>query len=325
MTAPLVSIALCTYNGEKFVAQLLDTLESQTYPNIEIIAVDDCSTDNTFAILSGYASRNARITLHQNKKNLGFTANFENALTYCKGELIAFCDQDDLWHPEKIALQVNALGNNLLIYHDSEFINEQNESLEKKMSDVLNFYRGDDPKAFLFFNCVSGHAMLIKRELLNDARPFKQGHYHDWWLAYVATNTGCIDYLPQCLVRYRQHDDNDTDLLKRKDAARDRHRDLSMRQTYHLRIKWLEQCAGYAKNKDPDFAKTLYYLYNNRVNDYLSMRLAILMESNVDILYFIQKKSRRKKKLEVIKLAWGYKTKNFWYKYIRRDPGKIVS
>src|SRR5277367_1671319 len=114
---PLVSIALCTYNGAKYLAQQLDTLVDQTYLHIEIIVVDDCSTDETFVILKVYASKYPQFKLYQNKKNLGFTANFERAVTLCNGELIALCDQDDLWHAEKIELQVNAIADNVFIYH----------------------------------------------------------------------------------------------------------------------------------------------------------------------------------------------------------------
>jgi glycosyltransferase involved in cell wall biosynthesis len=217
---PLVSIALCTYNGGKFLAQQLDTLINQTYKNIEIIALDDCSTDETFSILSAYGKKYSNFFVYRNEKNLGFLKNFEKALHYCKGEFIAFCDQDDLWLPEKIAIQVAAIGDNQLIYHDSEFINEQNESLGKKMSDVFNFYRGDEPEVFLFSNCISGHAMLIRRELLQHAFPLKENYYHDWWLAYVAANIGTIDFIPQCLVRYRQHEKSNTDLLNLSKAKK---------------------------------------------------------------------------------------------------------
>jgi hypothetical protein len=219
---------------------------------------------------------------------------------------------------------VDALGDNLLIYHDSEFINEQGESLNKKMSDLFDFYRGDNPLAFLFFNCVSGHAMLIKRELLENARPFPQGFYHDWWLAYVATNMGSIDFIPECLVKYRQHDESDTDLLKIKDAELDKQRHMSPGQIYHMRAERLGLFAVFNKNKNPVFVQLLYRLYKNRVNNYLSIRLAALMEKNIDVLYYIQKRSKAKKRLEMIKLVWGFKTKNFWYKHIKPKEHKIV-
>jgi glycosyltransferase involved in cell wall biosynthesis len=322
--SPLVSIALCTYNGEKFLGQLLDTLINQTYPNIEIIAVDDCSTDNTYAILTTYAVKYPQITVYKNEVNLGFVRNFEHALTYCQGDLIAFCDQDDLWLPEKIALQVEGIGDNMLIYHDSEFINDQEKPLGKKMSDIVNFYKGDDPRVFLFFSCVSGHAMLVKKQLLAEALPFKEGYYHDWWLAYVATNIGSITFIPQCLVKYRQHNNSKTDLLEIKVVENDSFRNQANDQVYKTQAKWLEHCANYPKNRYPAFVKKLYYLYNNRTNNYLSIRLLNFMKGNIDILYYNLKRSDFEKLKAVSRHVWGYKTRNFWYTYVKPNEKKIV-
>src|ERR1700741_1533394 len=120
--SPLVSIALCTYNGARFLSQQLDTLVNQSYEPIEIIAVDDCSTDETFDILTEYAGRYPSFKIYRNEVNLGFTENFEKAVKLCSGDLIALCDQDDLWDTKKIRLQVNAINGHVLIYHDSEFI-----------------------------------------------------------------------------------------------------------------------------------------------------------------------------------------------------------
>jgi glycosyltransferase involved in cell wall biosynthesis len=319
---PLVSIALCTYNGARFLEQQLDTLINQTYVNIEIIAVDDCSTDNTYQILADYASKHPNIHLYRNETNLGFASNFERALDYCSGELIAFCDQDDLWDLRKIELQVAAIGDNLMLYHDSELINEQNESLGKKMTDLFNFYRGDEPEAFLFFNCVSGHSMLLKKELLAEARPFKKDAYHDWWITYVAINLGTIDYLPQCLVKYRQHANSDTDLLERKDADKDRYRHQTRAQIFERRSKWLQYCADYPKNKRPQFIKTLYRLYTNWPDSYMSFRLFFLMKKHINVLYYISKQNNRQRNREINKLAWGYKVKNFWYTHIKPNNNK---
>ncbi|MEN0054877.1 MAG: glycosyltransferase family 2 protein [Mucilaginibacter sp.] len=321
---PLVSIALCTYNGARFLEQQLYTLINQTYRNIEIIAVDDCSTDNTYQILASYASKHPNLRIYQNETNVGFVNNFERALDYCQGDLIAFCDQDDLWDVKKIELQVAAIGDNLILYHDSELINEQNESLGKKMTDLFNFYRGDEPEAFLFFNCVSGHAMLIKKELIAEARPFKKDGYHDWWMAYVATNIGTIDYLPQCLVKYRQHENSDTDLLERKDADKDRYRHQTREQIFKRRSRWLQYCATYPKNKRTKFVKTLYQLYVNWPDSYVSFRLFALIKKHINVLYYISKQNNRQRRREIKKLAWGYKAKNFWYTHIKPDNKKLI-
>jgi glycosyltransferase involved in cell wall biosynthesis len=318
---PLVSIALCTYNGEKFLTQQLDTLFAQTYQNLEIIAFDDRSTDNTLSILQGYALKYPNLILYQNVTNLGFLRNFEKALNFCTGEFIAFCDQDDLWDPKKIELQVAAIGDNQLLYHDSEFINEENEPMHKKMSNIFNFYRGDKPEVFLFTNCVSGHAMLIRRDLLKHALPLKDGYYHDWWIAYVAANIGTIDFIPEVLVGYRQHQNSHTDLLD-LDEEKNTLARMSKYEKFNWRMKWFKYCASYPENRHPEFVKKFVGLYGDRVNRYVTVELERLLKDNIDVLFFIEKKTRKKKLRIIRKYFWGIKSRNFWYTYLRPNPKK---
>jgi len=303
----LVSIALCTYNGSGYLAQQLDTLVNQTYPDIEIIVVDDCSTDNTFAILEDYASRYKQFKIYQNETNLGFTGNFERAVKLCIGELIALCDQDDLWDPRKITLQVEAIKDNVFIYHDSEFIHEDGTTMNKKMSDIMNLYRGDEPLAFLFFNCVSGHSILMKRELLDAALPLKKDYFHDWWLAYVATNIGSIDFIPQCLVKYRQHDKSDTNIL-RLERKKDSYKFSSVQKvlrSYH----WVQYCAGFKGNKNQELITAFYNAFTKRINSHLAFDLSYLMYKYRKSIFAIRKKSKLSKLNYIYSQVWGLKTK----------------
>lgn len=208
---PLISIALCTYNGERFLQQQLDSLLAQDYPRLEIIAVDDASADGTARILLDLAARDGRVKVYVNPSNLGFARNFERALTLCAGDWIAPCDQDDLWHPEKLSRLMNSRGQNDLVYCDSELVDESGRSLGQRVSGRFHFYAGADPRAFTFINCISGHAMLFSRELLRRALPLPASVYHDWWLAFVAANGRGIGCLPEPLVKFRQHGGNASD------------------------------------------------------------------------------------------------------------------
>src|SRR5688500_15660643 len=167
---PLVSIALATYNGEGFLARQLDSLLNQTYTNVEIVVSDDGSTDGTLNILRHYASLHQRMAVYNNIGEKGVTQNFQNAIRKCQGQLIALCDQDDIWLPQKIEKLVNELGECSLIYHDSLLVDDQGNSLEIRA--IPNGYTGNDPKVFLLKNVVSGHASLFRRELLDDGLPF---------------------------------------------------------------------------------------------------------------------------------------------------------
>ena len=93
---PLISVALCTYNGERYLREQLNSLFSQTYSNMEIVAVDDASTDRTVDLLREYERRDARLRVVVNTRNIGFIRNFERAISLCNGVLIAPCDPDDV-------------------------------------------------------------------------------------------------------------------------------------------------------------------------------------------------------------------------------------
>lgn len=305
---PLVSIAMCTYDGAEFLALQLDTLVNQTYKFIEIVVVDDCSTDETFSILTGYAERYPRFRIYQNENNLGFIRNFERAVSLCNGELIALCDQDDLWHPAKIELQVNAIKDNIFIYHDSEFIHEDGSTMNKKMSDLMNLYRGGQPEAFLFFNCISGHTILMKRGLIDYALPLKKEFFHDWWLAYAATSIGEIDFIPECLVKYRQHDKSETNILRRS-REKDNYR-LSSHQNFDKTLKWLRYCSTFKANRNPALIEHFYGAYSRRVNNFVSFELSWLLVKYWKTIFYIRKKSMWSKLNYVRKQMFGYRSKN---------------
>jgi glycosyltransferase involved in cell wall biosynthesis len=308
--SPLVSIALCTFNGAEYLAEQLNTLVNQTYKQIEIIAVDDCSTDSSYDILTTYAAQYPQIKIFKNEKNLGFTGNFERAVSLCTGEFIALCDQDDLWHPRKIELQVGAMGDNIFIYHDSEFIHEDGTSMNKKMSDIVNLYRGAQPEVFLFFNCVSGHAIMMKKELLEYALPLKKDYFHDWWLAYVAANIGKIDFIDQCLVQYRQHDKSDTNIL-RLERKKDSYKFSSVKKIERTHT-WLGYCAGFSKNKHPKLIKQVYEAFTKKANSYISFRLSVLLFKHRHTIFFIRKKSNLSKANYIYSQIWGLKTKKLF-------------
>lgn len=99
---PLVSVVMCTYNGEKFLREQLDSIVQQSYPIHELLIQDDQSTDRTTEIIKEYQARYPFIRLHINEKNLGFNANFHTALCSATGDFISISDQDDVWHPDKL-------------------------------------------------------------------------------------------------------------------------------------------------------------------------------------------------------------------------------
>jgi len=203
---PLVSVALCTYNGALYLREQLDSLTAQHEVAFEIVAVDDDSQDQTCAILHDYAARDPRIRRFANDRNLGPTASFERAMSLCRGDFIAPCDQDDLWHPDKLARLLAAIGTCDAAYCDSDYVDASGQAMGHRVSDGMAMLAGDNPVAFLFANSVSGHALLLRRDLFERARPFPSTGYHDWWLALCAAGRHGIRYLDLPLVHFRRHE-----------------------------------------------------------------------------------------------------------------------
>ena len=205
---PLISVVMTTYNGEKFLEQQLESVLRQTYPNIEVIVVDDRSTDNTYSILSKYAARHPNIKVFVNENNLGFIKNFEKGCSLGKGEFFALCDQDDYWHPDKLKKMADAIGGAPMIYCNSLLCNENMESTGVYISDRAVFKPIENPLQQAVFCRIYGHATLITRDLIQSAMPFLDVIPHDWWLSFVATLHGEIKYLNEPLVHYHQHASN---------------------------------------------------------------------------------------------------------------------
>lgn len=208
MTAskPLISVAMATYNGEKYLCEQLDSILAQTYPNLEIIIVDDGSLDGTLSILSEYQQRYTQITIFPNMINLGVVKSFERAIGLCSGDYVALADQDDVWFPNKISELFEQIGSNLLIHSDDILVDDNLQILQAshfawgKQSDKSNFFD------YLVNVNVTGCTAMLSRELLNFTLPFKSYSLpHDWYLTYYAAYLGRVKLHLKPLLYYRQH------------------------------------------------------------------------------------------------------------------------
>lgn len=114
-----VSVVMCTYNGEKYLKEQIDSILNQTYPIHELIIQDDRSTDRTVDIVKACQQQDKRVKLYINDVPAGFNYNFSSAFTKATGEYIASSDQDDIWRPDKIEVLVGHIDNNSLLFHNS--------------------------------------------------------------------------------------------------------------------------------------------------------------------------------------------------------------
>lgn len=303
---PLISIALCTYNGSVFLREQLDSILGQRYTHWELVVVDDCSTDTTRAILEDYAEKDARFSLHFNQKNLGYNKNFERALGLCRSELIAICDQDDIWHPEKLERQVRLIGNHALVYHDSEFVDADGQTMNRRISDKLHLYRGDSPEVFVFLNCVSGHSILMKKSVLQKSLPFPDDFHYDQWLAFNAACLGTIDFVPEALVKYRQHSSNNTDILALKPVEKSADQKVL---ELEKESRWLLLCARQCTGKAQGLLHALYNRSLRRNEGYFNAAFGILIWKHRNTLLRLLKKPDTSKFFYALRKTWGAKAK----------------
>lgn len=216
MNSELVSIVMATYNGEKYLRQQLDSILEQTYQHLELIVVDDASTDKTLSILNEYAAMDDRIHIFPAEKNLGLVANFERGLKLAKGDFIALSDQDDIFRNDKIELLLAAMKNHPdrdLVISDLSLIDEENNEIAQSMRRFqgLRPKQGKPFRRLLHSNFATGCSMMIRRRLLEHAIPFPPDCVvHDWWLAVIASSDkgGGICLVEEPLTAYRQHHAN---------------------------------------------------------------------------------------------------------------------
>ena len=120
-----ISVALAAYNGARYLEPQLESLARQIRPPWEVVAFDDGSSDGTAALLARFADRAPfPVRLRRNRRRRGYRANFVQAAAACGGDLIAFCDQDDVWEPDKLARMAEPFADPevQLAYHDATLI-----------------------------------------------------------------------------------------------------------------------------------------------------------------------------------------------------------
>ncbi|HXO28207.1 MAG TPA: glycosyltransferase [Thermoanaerobaculia bacterium] len=246
MSKPLVSIAMATWNGARYLRQQLDTLYRQTWQNLEVVVSDDASTDGTGEVLAEYAtSRGLHYSV--NPIRLGLVQNFARAISLCRGELIALSDQDDLWKPHKIETLASKLGEFTLIYCSPlEMLTTGGQVvLDTATRHVAEFARrcgtGSPTRCLMAENWVVSHTVLFRRELVRHALPIPAHQpFHDGWLALVASTLGGIRYLDESLQIYRQHPESLTYI--RPHQRRGARRALAAALDGSFRGEWRRHC-----------------------------------------------------------------------------------
>lgn len=206
------SVALCTYNGEKYLEELLGSILSQTVPPDEIIIVDDCSSDRTVSIIKNFAEKFPQIKLHLQSTNLGPISAFQLAISLTSMPYVFLADQDDIWSPRKIELMLSSGIEDhsdlpFLAFSDLEAIDEKGNLISTSFWKMAGLYPHQTTfKSLLFGNVVTGCAAMINAKMKEYLSTIPQGVLmHDHWMALIAYGFGQAVYIDEPLVKYRIH------------------------------------------------------------------------------------------------------------------------
>lgn len=204
----LISVALLTYNGERYLREMLDSIYAQTYGNFEVVASDDCSTDGTAKILEEY-EKCYNLRYFSNPHNLGFVRNMERALSLCQGSYIALADYDDVWLPQHLETLYRHIGNNLLVHSDAIVIDGNNNILSPSATHCMGKLVEMNFVDYFITNNVTAPTCLFRAKLLEHAMPIPlTARFPDWWFALNAAKYGRIGYVNKPLTKYRIHGQN---------------------------------------------------------------------------------------------------------------------
>lgn len=305
----LASVVVCTYNGERYLKEQLDSLLIQTYRPLEIIISDDGSSDSTRQIIEKFRSAHAGLVkVLENKAALDLNLNFMNAFKHASGEYIFPCDQDDVWKEDKVERLISEIGGRDMIYTDSILVTESLEDLGRKRSSIVNMVTESELIYFLFCNCVAGHSLMFKRSLLDVMYPYDPLIPNDLWITWAALGQNGIKYLEWGGVYYRQHNSNVSDPLKKRDSQK--RRDSIMKN--QGRVKWLKilRDSSFISTQDKAMVEGLIELYEKRFdNIFLDRKMFNFHYENRNKIYYSLKKSPGKTLRNIIKESLGLKHK----------------
>jgi glycosyltransferase involved in cell wall biosynthesis len=227
MADPLfVSIALCSYNGARYLRDQLDSIAVQSRLPDELVVCDDRSLDETAEIIKTFAYKApfpVRLTI--NEQNLGSTKNFGKAIGLCRGDIILLSDQDDLWREDKVMRFENAflsapsVG---AVFSDAEVVDEHLhplgyhlwESLRFSPTQQRRFIRGKSVEVLLKHNVVTGATFAFRGDFKDLVLPIPGCWQHDGWIALLIAASAELSIIDEPLIKYRQHSKNQIGALK---------------------------------------------------------------------------------------------------------------
>jgi glycosyltransferase involved in cell wall biosynthesis len=212
-----VSVAMCTYQGERHLQEQLHSIVGQTRLPDELVVCDDGSTDGTLAILDRFRSGTSLpVRVYVNEERIGPTKNFERAIALCEGDIIFLSDQDDVWRPEKLEVLSAAFAQSPgigAVFSNADVVDERLEPRGYSVWDAVGFtpalqrkfVRDGALDVLLKRNVVGGMTMGFRSGFRDLVVPLREDWFHDVWIPLLIAAVSNLTMFPRRLVRYRQH------------------------------------------------------------------------------------------------------------------------
>lgn len=287
-----ISVALCTYNGERFLPGQLASIARQTRLPDQVVICDDGSSDRTIEIAEAFArSVPFRVEVHRNAVNLGSTRNFEQAILACTGSLIALSDQDDLWHPDRLRRSEEELEWHPeagLVFTDGEVIDDNGDRIGVRLWENFELVgmrkeelRGGNFIPMTRKRFVTGATVMFRARYRPYCFPVGDRWVHDGWLAALIGSIASIRLIDEQLIEYRQHSSQQIGLGPGRAQPADKMTvDLMAKQHWSTFVRFVDDlaqvCAAVDRLPiDPVQKEQGVYRDFRRQYDFLSMRLTL--------------------------------------------------
>jgi glycosyltransferase involved in cell wall biosynthesis len=319
-----VSVALCTYNGEQYLLEQLESIVKQTQAIDELVICDDGSNDRTADILHDFARQSPfKTRVYINNQNIGSTRNFERCLAYCNGDIIFLADQDDIWVPTKVEKLLTYFAQNPnkdAVFSDAKIIDQHSNLTGKTAWQMIEFDTDSQrlwqsKRAFdilLRGYVVTGATLAIRKKILPEIIPIPhiiKELIHDGWIALWLSITNRIGFLAEPLTHYRHHQNQQVGFGDKAQVVTLKHRVARPR----------------AEKLAP-----IYKKYEDSKHLYEHLRHRSVSEATLDNLQLRQKHyamraslpaSRLRRVWPVLTNLWGYRQHDggYWWRTVVGD------
>ena len=196
-----VSVAMATYNGEKYIKKQLQSILNNLREFDEVVISDDGSNDNTLEIIKKFNDKRIKLIKGPQK---GLNKNFENAIAHTTGDIIYITDQDDEWLPNKISITIQNFNNNpniILLQHDAFIVDANDKILYQSFAEHRKVKTGVIKN--IIKNSYHGCCMCFRKTLKNSIIPFPDDIFlYDQWIGIIAELNGQTKFISDKLIKY---------------------------------------------------------------------------------------------------------------------------